>query len=319
MRKFLFAWFFLLQGTILFAQDTLSICSFNIQFLGHFKDRQNEILASILSDYDLVVVQELVVPPVDGKYPDGTPYKKDAESAAFVKAMESKGFNYWLSNDNTGPTKNHTATTGNEWWIVFYKPTSVQPDSSRCYGFVSSPLAANDTYERVPYAFPFRSVRGKSNFTLISVHLKPGDSAEEKKIRNGELNGVFAWAGNQIESNKDFYILGDCNIYGKEEFTSFSTSGILSLNEQCLSTNTKMYESASKGEPYDHVFYNTKYSSEDLVKGSFQVIDLMAAIKQIPEAAAIQLEPYVHDDFRVYFSDHVPVVFQLITGRDTDL
>jgi hypothetical protein len=318
MKKILFLVLFFSAG-IGFAQDTLSICSFNIQFLGHFKDRQNEILAAVLSKHDIVVVQEMVVPPVDGHYPDGTAYKKDAESAAFVKAMKDQGFSYWISNDNTGPSKNHTATTGNEWWIVFYNAKTVQPDSSRCYGFVSVPLAANSTFERVPYAFPFRSVVGKSNFTLVSVHLKPGDSPEEEKIRNGELKALFFWTGTQLESNHDFYVLGDCNIYEKEEFESFSTVGIYSLNEACLSTNTKMYESESKGEPYDHVFYRSMYSTEDMLKGSFHVVDLMEEIKKIPASQNLRLEPYVHDDFRVYFSDHVPVFFQLITGRDTDL
>ena len=49
----------------------LKICSFNIQFLGHFKSRDNETLGNILSQYDLVVIQEMVAPPVDGEFPNG--------------------------------------------------------------------------------------------------------------------------------------------------------------------------------------------------------------------------------------------------------
>jgi hypothetical protein len=50
--------------------DTLTICSFNIQFLGHFKKKDDNALAEILKDSDIVVVQELVTPPIAGTYPD---------------------------------------------------------------------------------------------------------------------------------------------------------------------------------------------------------------------------------------------------------
>jgi hypothetical protein len=307
-----------LQSLPLLAQDSLDICSFNIQFLGHFKNRQNEILASILEDYEIVVVQEMVAAPKAGNYPDGVPYSKDAESAAFVEEMRQKGFSYWLSEEDTGPTKNHTPTTASEWWIVFYKASVVQPDSSRIGGFVSSPLAMNSIYDRVPYAFPFRSIKGKSNFTLVSVHLRPGDSKEDKVFRKNELQSLFKWTSTQKETNRDFYVLGDCNIYDRSEFEEFDGQGIQSLNEDCLSTNTKMYESTSKGEPYDHVFYSN-YSVEDIVPSSFRVVDLMNKIIEKGVPAGVTLVPYDHDTFRTNFSDHVPVSFRIVTGRDTDL
>jgi exonuclease III len=298
----------------LFGQDTLSICSFNIQFLGHFKERNNTFLASILKEYDIVVVQEMVAPPSDGKYPDGSLYKKDSESADFVDAMTKNGFNYWLSEEDTGPTRNHTAGTGSEWWVTFYKPKSVHIDSSRCYGFLSETRTQNTTFERVPYAFPFKSADGKLNFTLISVHLKPGDNKEEKQRRQEELNGAIQWISKLKESNKDFYILGDCNIYGVEEIAPINDLGYYSLNNSCESTNIKMYEDPKKGQPYDHVFYS-KYSKEDLIANSFQVVDLMSLVLK----AGLNYSPYDHDSFRTSFSDHVPITFQLVTGKDSDL
>jgi hypothetical protein len=302
----------------LFAQDTLDICSFNIQFLGHFKERKNDALAEIVKNYDIVVVQEMVAPPIDGKYADGTSYKKDIESANFVEEMTKNGFSYWLSSDDTGPTKNHTPTTASEWWIAFYKPNTVEPDSARCYGFISSPLAQNANYERVPYAFPFRSKDKKSNFTLVSVHLQPGNGVEDRKRRQTELTELVNWSSTQWESNKDFYILGDCNIYDQNEVSSFSAQGVIGLNDHFQSTNTKMYESVAKGEPYDHVFH-FKYSIEDLVAGSFKIIDLMGELKKNQNSSLFPLEPYVHDLFRTAFSDHVPVSFQIVVGKDTDL
>jgi hypothetical protein len=45
--------------------ESIRVASFNIQFVGHFKKKRNDILAAILKDYDLVFVQELVAPPTD--------------------------------------------------------------------------------------------------------------------------------------------------------------------------------------------------------------------------------------------------------------
>lgn len=309
---------FLSGWSVLVAQDTLSICSFNIQFLGHFQNRENSVLAEILKNHDIVVVQEMVAAPLAGNYPDGSAFKKDNESAAFVQEMENRGFSYWLSEEDTGPTKNHTPTTASEWWIVFYKKESVLPDTTRCKGFVSAPLTNNAVYERVPYAFPFKAVNGALNFTLVSVHLKPGDGSEETATRQNELKELFQWTSTQMESNKDFYVLGDCNIYDQSEFAHFKEKDVFSLNNDCHSTNTKMYESKDKGEPYDHVFY-TSYSKQDLVKGSFEVVDLLTEIKKNSKPGRFNLTPYVHDEFRTMFSDHVPVTFQLVIGKDTDL
>ena len=36
--------------------DTLYVCSFNIQFLGHYKKKDNEALADILEYYDLIAI-----------------------------------------------------------------------------------------------------------------------------------------------------------------------------------------------------------------------------------------------------------------------
>ena len=301
-----------------FSQDTLDICSFNIQFLGHFKERNDQVLAELLKDYDIVVVQELVAPPTDGKYPDGSSYKKDPESARFVEEMSKHGFCYWLSAEDTGPTKNHTPTTASEWWIAFYKPQTVEPDSARCYGFISQPLVNNPHFERVPYAFPFRSKDKKTNFTLVSVHLQPGNGSEDRLRRKGEIKELLEWSTNQWESNKDFFVIGDCNIYDQNEMLPYQSTGVHTLNVNFASTNTKMYESTSKGEPYDHVFHFAS-STEDVLPNSFEVIDLINALKPYQSSLSFFLEPYSHDPFRTTFSDHVPILFKIITGKDTDL
>jgi hypothetical protein len=293
----------------------LKFCSFNIQFLGHFKNKDNSTLSKILIPYDIVVIQELVAPPIKGNFTDNSPYKIDEESKAFLEEMKKTGFDFWLSTDDTGPTKNQTNSTASEWWIVFYKRSKVLPDSSRYFGFVSQPLVANPNQDRVSFVFPFKSNKGNSTFSIIPVHLNPGDSQEDFIRRQTEFNYLFNWVKKQSETNKDFWIIGDCNIYKSNEFEKFKTLDFFSLNDKCKPTNTKIYESMDKGKPYDHVFYNS-HSKEDLIIKSFQVIDLKNEIKRINPSNFV--EPYNHDDFRAKYSDHLPVTFNMITGKDTD-
>ncbi|MBC8475557.1 MAG: hypothetical protein H8D53_03845, partial [Bacteroidetes bacterium] len=143
--------------------DTISICSFNIQFLGHFKARDNNTLSKILKPYDIVVIQEMVAPPVSGTFPsNGQNYKSDVESKAFVLAMQEQGFSYWLSTEDTGPTRNHVNSSASEWWITFYRDAVIVPDSSRYFGFLDTALASSLLFERVPFCLPFKSIDGKS-------------------------------------------------------------------------------------------------------------------------------------------------------------
>lgn len=298
--------------------DTINICSFNIQFLGHFKNRENQKLSEILKPYDVVVVQEMVAPPISGIFPSNNKsYKADVESKAFVDAMQKQGFSYWLSTEDTGPTKNHVNSTASEWWITFYRNNIVVPDSSRFFGFLDQTLAGSSKYERVPFCMPFKSLDSRSTFSLVSLHLKPGNGTVARERRSNEIRELFDWVDSQQELNKDFIVLGDCNIYKIEEFKKYESAGVYSLNNECVSTNTKLYEDPKKGKPYDHVFYN-RFSEDEIVKSSFAVVDIMEIIRQLNTDKVFPYEPYEHDLFRTRFSDHVPVSFSYVLGKDQD-
>ena len=298
--------------------DTINICSFNIQFLGHFKARDNQTLSELLKPYDIVVIQEMVAPPISGVFPSNKQkYKADVESKAFADAMQEQGFSYWMSTEDTGPTKNHVNSSASEWWITFYRNDVIVPDSSRFFGFIDTTLAGSSKFERVPFCMPFKSIDGKSTFSLISLHLKPGNGLDARARRASELKTLFEWGPLQTGINKDFIYLGDCNIYKKEEFVKYESVGIFSLNNKCFSTNTKLYEDPKKGKPYDHVFYTKSTKGEIIVK-SFKVVDLMAKIKELNDENVFPYEPYEHNLFRTKFSDHVPVSFSYILGKDND-
>tara|TARA_B110000285_G_scaffold71461_1_gene82364 strand:- start:781 stop:1743 length:963 start_codon:yes stop_codon:yes gene_type:complete len=319
--KILFAYVFVLIAGNNYAQtniDTIRICSFNIQFLGHFKARDNQALSEILKPYDVVVIQEMVAPPVSGIFPSNNKnFKADLESKAFVDAMQKQGFSYWMSTEDTGPTKNHVNSSASEWWITFYRDRIVTPDLSRYFGFLDTTLAGSSKFERVPFCMPFKSIDGKSTFSLVSLHLKPGNSIKDRARRAGELKTLFNWGGTQTEKNKDFIFLGDCNIFKLEEFIQYEKQSIFSLNKKCASTNTKLYEDPNKGKPYDHVFY-TQFSKNEILQQSFKVVDIMGLLKILNKDSMFPYEPYEHNLFRTSFSDHLPISFSYILGKDED-
>ena len=146
--------------------ESLTICSFNIQFLGHFKNRDDTALSKILEDYDIVVVQELVAPPCKGKYPDDTEYEADVESKEFFDEMKSLGFKHVLSEENTGTNDEiHKATSATEWWVFFYKPDKVKEAEDLPSGFVSLKDECVPTNTNVNNPKPYDYVMHNSAYT----------------------------------------------------------------------------------------------------------------------------------------------------------
>jgi endonuclease/exonuclease/phosphatase family metal-dependent hydrolase len=302
---------------IVAVSDTLTICSFNIQFLGQFKKKENEALAELLKDFDIVVVQELVAPPVSGEYPNGNSFAADDESAAFLHAMQAHGFDFVLSEKDTGPGETiHTTSTATEWWITFFKPARVTHAHDLPSGFLADDRSKNDNFDRVPYAFAFRSANKKLDFVLLSVHLAPGASKKER--RKIELTAISDWINANNHTEKDFIILGDMNIENCEELQEVTPPRYLSLNDECRKTNTVM--TAGSGKPYDHVMYDTVFTKKEIdLQFDLFVLDLIEAMKDLWKLDdPYPGEPYDHNLFRQYYSDHHPVVFKMVTQAQDD-
>lgn len=293
------------------ANGAVKITSFNIQFLGNFKNRDNAALAALVSDQDIVLIQELVAPPYDGTFPDDSPYRPDAEAEDFFDAMVAQGFDFVLSEEDTGTSDtSHVNSTATEWWVVFYNPEAVDVVEDIPHGFLADDRSNNPDYERVPYAFGFRTSEG-NDFVLISVHLMPG--AGEKDRRREELQAIYEWIADNDSEEQDFIIAGDMNIEDCEELQDQLAPGYSSLNDSCLTTNTNV-----RGpKPYDHVIHSGMVE----VQSGFEVVDLIEAMR-VPWAMtsndAYPGDPYDHDKFRVRYSDHHPVKFKINILQDDD-
>jgi hypothetical protein len=292
------------------------VVSFNIQFLGNFKDKRNTTLAEILEPYDLIFVQELVAPPYGGQYPGGSPYKVDVESQAFFEAMKARGFEYVLSPEDTGTgEKIHKNTSATEWWVAFYKPENITPDMSLPNGFLASDRSDNDNYERVPYAFGF-NFENAGDLVFISTHLKPGTGRSDAARRGVELGTIYDYVLANDNEEKDFILLGDMNIKNCKELKLATPPEFLSLNHKCMPTNT----SQKSPRPYDHVMYRPQFSNNEIdTEFGLEVIDLVEAVRpHWNDAVAFPGDPYDHNEFRKLFSDHHPILFRIRKGVDDD-
>lgn len=290
-------------------RNGLSICSFNIQFLGNSRSRDDAALAEVVAPYDIVVVQELVSPPYPGSFPNGAPFKPDSESAEFFDAMASHGFQYVISEEDTGTGDNiHRNGSSTEWWVAFFKPGAVKIANDLPHGFLAADRSNHDHFERVPYAFGFRTLDNRLDFVLISVHLQPGSGRKDRVRRAEELGTIAAWIDAHDQAERDFIILGDMNIEDAEELAAVTPAGYESLNNECRATNTNV----NSPKPYDHVMINTTYTGEVDRSYDMQVVNLLEVLRDDWQSSEpYPGAPYNHNAFRAAYSDHHPVIFRL--------
>ena len=300
------------------APATISVVSFNIQFLGVSRARDNEALAELMAPHDIVVVQGLVSPPYPGTYPNGDPFKPSSQSAEFFDAMASLGFEFILSPEDTA-TGNaiHRNDPGTEWWVSFFKPDAVQAAEDLPMGFLADDRSNNDDYEQVPFAFAFRTLDESLDFVLISVHLQPNAGAENAARRAHELANIAEWIDGEAEGERDFIILGNMNIENCTELAQATPSGFGSLNDACAATNTHILFP----RPYDHVMYRAADTTAAEMPRQLEVLNLIELLEApwfLDHTSPYPGNPYNHDVFRATYSDHHPIVFRLILTDDDD-
>jgi endonuclease/exonuclease/phosphatase family metal-dependent hydrolase len=296
-------------------RSNIYVCSFNIQFLGNSKKRDNLSLARLLSNFDIVVIQELLAPPFEGKFPSSGDYRPKPQSEAFFKAMISEGFKYVLSEEDTGPgPNNHLNSSATEWWVIFYNNRKVRVANDLPHGYLASDRSNNPDYDRVPYAFPFRSLIDSTDFVLVSVHLSQEKSAKQRRMH--ELSEITYWIDKNDTAEKDFIILGDMNIQNKTELEYVIPNQFISLNNECVKTNTSIKEA----KPYDHIMFRPQYTSNEIDTAfGMVVINLVSMMEPSWNSNSnYPGNPYNHDQFRQYYSDHHPIVFRMKVSRDDD-
>ena len=323
--KILFGLFFVIACKNAMATNpSYNLCSFNIQFLGTFKIKENLKLAEYMqeSQCDLVMIQELVAPPT-GKH------EANQRVRNFFSAMKSVGFaSYWLSEEDTGRgSKNGLLGSSTEWHVVFYKGEKLYPAMDLPNGFLAEDVTAHPDYDRVPYAFSFRDHSNNLDFVLINVHLRPGASPASRARRLHELAAIQNWISMQkkISSERNFWVVGDMNIKNAKELVNIEKHlPLMSLNyvldqdnfEKVLALPTNTV--AKRPKPYDH--FMVDLSSMPLML-DFEVLDLIEGMRPKWDSEEIPFpgDPYNHNFFRYRFSDHHPIRIKVaVPYKDLD-
>lgn len=338
--------------------DHLSVCTWNIQWVGHWKAKKNADIANVLRHCDVAVIQEIVTPPWDVTVvTDGNPatqktitLKGDVESKAFVDAMKSVGFDgIELSPEDTGPTRNHINTTASEWYAIFFKSQKAEIAKNLPNGFLSAPLAANPVYSRVPYAFGIRARHnGKPSvdMVLISVHLhatgdnEPTRRCKARRIR--EFHFINQWITERKEQHvsqeKDYFVLGDMNIEDLEEVEAF-----MGQSPTWLKTETAKIEDETAFEVPENPAaqmnlrnvrsMNYLVDSKDMKGTNLKrdkaydhvmhytttTLDLVPTLQIVDLTKTFHLESFPNaNSFVQAYSDHNPLRFVITLGADRD-
>lgn len=279
--------------------DVLS-CTYNIKWLGYSKKRDNAGIAKFLSDSNrsLILIQEVVAPPTPIDV--GTKViKADNEVTEFFTQMSKHGYEYTLSNEDTGTgDKIHNNSASTEWFVAFYKPSLLELLDK---GYLEEDRSNHQDYERVPYYFTFKEISSGMDFSVISTHLKPGKSKKDTNRRYHELKSIFSWINTRklTYKERDYIVLGDMNVYDCEKLDNNLENGFKRANTECLNSNLKM------NQPYDQVLY-TDFSNI----GSYEVLD-MFELFDISRSTG-------NKEVIAKYSDHHPVFFTIVSEKDDD-
>jgi hypothetical protein len=273
-------------------------------------------------------------------------WEADYQAFHFVGHMVKAGFDFVLSKGDTGKTVNHNNSTSSEWHVAFYRKSKVfpVPTTDMPSGWTkldpAEPLAKHPVFDRLPYAFAFRTVlQGNStkqiDFVLINVHLhstQTRDNESEKDaglIRANELFHIYKWIEKMqtIYPERDFITLGDMNVINckqlKEMSIEFnakmvaagmqSQDNIVTLNEDCHQTNI----SKKDPKPFDQIFFDTKHTAEIGRSKAYG-----AHLITVDIAKKFDLEGPIFKNevgkFVKAYSDHLPLLFVMKIIKDDD-
>jgi endonuclease/exonuclease/phosphatase family metal-dependent hydrolase len=157
-------------------------------------------------------------------------------------------------------------------------------------------------FHRVPVTAVWKHKPSGCDFRLVTVHMKAGQKADDKKKRRGEAMALSGWLdtlARQPNEDPDVVVLGDFNsTYGTEPEQIFEQSGLRKYLDQTSASPTIMHFP----EPIDQVV----------------VSDGCVEVRRTSLHVANDFGGLSKDSWRQTYSDHYPVTFQLRCANDDD-
>lgn len=245
------------------ADKTLLLASWNIKELGHLTNRLPEsyfYIAEIINRFDIVAIQEI---------------KSSLKGLDIIMRLLGDNWKYIITDITEGNDGNR------ERFAYIYDQRKVQSSGLSGEMVLWDALTANSEVKqlkRTPAITGF--IAGWKEFSIINIHLQPGDDSDDQEIRKQEVELLLAAIKEKDKRNHfwndNLMIIGDTNLYRNDDeiVQLFTDAGFREPNGlEGLMTNV------SNNEIYDRIFLRVDEffqleESEGVERGGvFQMFD----------------------------------------------
>jgi endonuclease/exonuclease/phosphatase family metal-dependent hydrolase len=309
--------------------NQIRLGSFNIEKLGKNNPYQAQNAATILKNYDIVAIQEVMNTGATAKNPMGT---KGIEALKRIVASLGSDWGYVVSPTPNGTLSAQESGAFNtfEYYAFIYRKSKLEliPNSAHLWGEVKNPIPGlkdqKRQFDREPFIISFRAKGGNLDFTLITIHAAaPAAKWRRDEIRR--LKIVYEKVQDDDPRQNDVFLLGDFNTnVDKSEWDDLKSIPTMKhiLTSSDITTINKTTGELSDSQ-YDTIWYQGKYSDEDIIFDSAQVDQAWQDLLKFPNVKpTIDAKDETHKliwFYGRYASDHLPVTVILRTDKDTDI
>lgn len=253
-------------------ENAISICSWNLCDFGKSKsDIEIDYIANLLSDFDVVLVQEVVA--------------GDGGADAIIRlfnTLNTKGekWDYTLSNPTTTTTDSKNKC---ERYAYFWKTSVVKQ-----IGNSWLEEQYNREIEREPFFCTFKSVKIDKEFTLVNFHAITKTQQPEREIK------YFKYMPAEYE-NLHLFFCGDFNCNEKNTvFIPLEKMGFIPVfYDQKTSLKVNCQDNDCLSSAFDNAYYDSNYFKVS----NNQIIPFYKDFNNYMDARKV--------------SDHVPIYFQI--------
>lgn len=315
--------------------QNLLIASWNIKQFGELKKRRAEAffyMAEVIARFDLVVIQEV---------------QKDQRDLGRLMRLLGSGWDYVINDSTDGRAGNSESSA------FLFNTARVEPSGTvgelvlwreliEAHGTLVDAVKEKfllDQIQRTPFFMGLRA--GWKKFTLLSLHLQPGDDDDDVALRREEVRLLLAAlkAKKGEKWMQNLFLTGDFNFYTSKDGPNVAEFAQADFIEPdgLLGKDT----TASGAEAYDRFFLKrSQYFKPQRdetgkeVAGVFDIFkhvmrddqvalyhDHMRADKEDPTTLTDddKLEKYFHRYWKVnQLSDHLPIWFAIETDSSEE-
>lgn len=221
------------------SDTTLLLASWNIKELGHLIKRLPEsffYMAEIINRFDLIAIQEI---------------KSNLKGLNRIMRLLGSHWGYIITDITEGDDGN------SERFGYIYDKRKVQPSGLSGEIVLWDELTKNSSIKqlkRTPAITGFKA--GWKSFSIVNIHLHPGNSSEDQKIRKQEVDLLTQAIDEKYKKshfwNENLIVLGDTNLYdNNDEIVDILIQRLFTESQGLKDKPTNV----SKNEIYDRIFF----------------------------------------------------------------